>query len=515
MGQVLRKFFSEYWILLIIVAIKLILQYILVNPVYELQRDEFLHLDQARHPAWGYISVPPLTSWISTIIFLLGGSEFWIRFFPALFGALTIIFGWFIAESLGGKLISKILVSCGLLFSILFRLNILYQPNAFEILIWTVIFFLSIKYISTEKEKWLYLLAIAVALGLYNKYNTIFLIIGLIIGIIATSQRKILSKGILWKAILFAIVLILPNIIWQIMNDFPVVGHMNALRERQLVNNDLGSFFWGQLMFFIGALPLTLAAFIAFIFYKPFRQYRYIGISFLTVMILFVILKAKDYYSIGLYPVIIAFGGVAIEKTIPLKMKKFIIPLLVLNMFGSFLVSARIIHPVMSPEKIVENKVMFEKFGVLRWEDGKNHDLPQDFSDMLGWKEMASKAFEAYNTIPDDEKNATLIFCDNYGHAGALNYYNRGKMPEAYSFNTDYIYWIPEMESIKNVILVGRMPENEITSLFSESKIYGVVENNYSREKGTAIILLKGADSSFTDLFYRMKKERIEKHEIF
>lgn len=515
MGQTIRKFLREYWVLLIIVAAKLILQYILVNPVYELQRDEFLHLDQAGHSAWGYISVPPLTSWISTIIFLLGGSEFWVRFFPALFGALTIVFGWFIAESLGGKLISKILVSCGLLFSILFRLNILFQPNSFEILIWTVIFFLSVKYINSEKEKWLYLLAIAIALGLYNKYNTAFLILGLLTGIIATSQRKLLSKSIFLKAMIFALVLVLPNIIWQIMNDFPVIGHMNALSERQLVNNDLRSFFWGQLMFFIGALPLTLAAFIGFIFYKPFKQYRYIAISFLAVMFLFVILKAKDYYSIGLYPVIIAFGALAIEKTIPSKMKKFIIPLLVINMIGSFLVSARIIHPVMSPEQIVENKEMFEKFGVLRWEDGKNHDLPQDFSDMLGWEEMASKALEAYNTIPDDEKNATLIFCDNYGHAGALNYYNRGKMPEAYSYNTDYIYWIPEMDTIKNVVLVGRMPENEITALFNECKISGVIENKYSREKGTAIIILKGADPSFTNLFYKMKKERIDKQEIF
>lgn len=515
MNKAFKKFFSEYWILLIIVAIKLILQFILVNPVYELQRDEFLHLDQANHPAWGYISVPPLTSWISTLIFLLGGSEFWIRFFPALFGALTIIFGWLIAESLGGKLISKILVSCGLLFSILFRLNILFQPNSFEILIWTVIFFLSIKYINAEKEKWLYLLSIAIALGLYNKYNTIFLLIGLFTGILATSQRKLLSKGIFWKAIVFALVLFLPNLIWQITNDFPVIGHMNALRERQLVNNDLRSFFWGQLMFFIGSLPLTLAAIIAFIFYKPFKRYRYVAVAYITVIILFVILKAKDYYSIGLYPVIIAFGGVAIEKTIPLKLKKFIIPLLIINMIGSFLVSAKVIHPVMSPEQIVDNKEMFEKFGVLRWEDGKNHELPQDFSDMLGWKEMASKALEAYNTIPEDEKEATLIFCDNYGHAGALNYYNRRKMPEAYSFNTDYIYWLPVKDTIKNVILVGRMPDNEITALFTECKISGVVENKYSRERGTAIIILKGAAPSFTGLFYKMSKERKDKHEIF
>jgi hypothetical protein len=45
-----------------ILSIKLALQFLLINPVYDLQRDEYLHLDQGKHLAWGYISVPPVTS---------------------------------------------------------------------------------------------------------------------------------------------------------------------------------------------------------------------------------------------------------------------------------------------------------------------------------------------------------------------------------------------------------------------------------------------------------------------
>jgi hypothetical protein len=72
------------------IALKFFLQYFLISPEYELHRDEFLHLDQAHHPAWGYRSVPPFTSLISSLIFLLGGGVFWVKFFPALFGALTL-----------------------------------------------------------------------------------------------------------------------------------------------------------------------------------------------------------------------------------------------------------------------------------------------------------------------------------------------------------------------------------------------------------------------------------------
>ena len=37
---------TKYFVLFGLIAIKFILQYVLIHPVYELQRDEYLHLDQ-------------------------------------------------------------------------------------------------------------------------------------------------------------------------------------------------------------------------------------------------------------------------------------------------------------------------------------------------------------------------------------------------------------------------------------------------------------------------------------
>ncbi|CAN5389261.1 hypothetical protein BH10BAC3_BH10BAC3_19770 [soil metagenome] len=96
-------------LLSVFILAKFILQYVLISPEYELQRDEFLHLDQAHHLAWGYKSVPPVTSWISNIILFLGNSLFWIRFFPALFGALTIVVVWKAIETLKGNMFALVL----------------------------------------------------------------------------------------------------------------------------------------------------------------------------------------------------------------------------------------------------------------------------------------------------------------------------------------------------------------------------------------------------------------------
>jgi hypothetical protein len=121
----------------------------------------------------------------------------------------------------------------------------------------------------------------------------------------------------------------------------------------------------------------------------------------------------------------------------------------------------------------------------------------------------------AYKTIPESEKAQTLVFCDNYGQTGALNYYNRHKMPEAFSANTDYIFWLPRMKEIKNVLLVGDKPDDRIISMFTECKLTGTVTCEDAIEKGTGIFLLTGAGKDFTAEFYKMMEKRIAEFDIF
>ena len=117
--------------------------------------------------------------------------------------------------------------------------------------------------------------------------------------------------------------------------------------------------------------------------------------------------------------------------------------------------------------------------------------------------------------LPEEELAETIVFCDNYGQTGAVNYYNRGKMAEAYSFNTDYINWLPRKEKITNILLIGEEPGIEIINLFKACKAIGEVTNPYAREKGTKIILLTGAKPEFTGLFYQMAEKRKKTFDIF
>ena len=499
-------------VLLFFVLLKFVLQYFAINPVYELHRDEFLHLDLGKHLAWGYTSVPPVTSWISYIILHLGNSVFWVKFFPALFGVLTMVVVWKTIEELNGKLFALILGSVSVIFSALLRINTLYQPNSLEYLLWTIVFFAIVKYINSENNKWLWLASVTLAFGFLNKYNIAFLILGLLPALLITIHRKIFLNNHLYFSLLVALLIVSPNLIWQYQNDFPVFHHLKTLAETQLVNVNRIDFLKEQILFFTGSLFVIVLAFVSFFVYAPFRKFQIFFWSTVFTLAIFTYFKAKSYYAIGLYPVLLAFGSVYLEKLLSKGWLRYLQPVAVL--IPVFLIAAiwQYVLPVLTPEKIIMKKEVFEKIGLLRWEDGKNHQLPQDFADMQGWKELAAIVDATFETI--DDKENTIIHCDNYGQAGAINFYSKQKNTQAVSLNADYINWYPldEME-IKNVIMVKEIYDEDKNrdrerAFFESVTLVGEISNQYAREKGTRVYVLKNAKISVNDI---LKEEMLER----
>ncbi|HZW71760.1 MAG TPA: hypothetical protein VFF57_12850, partial [Hanamia sp.] len=113
------------------------------------------------------------------------------------------------------------------------------------------------------------------------------------------------------------------------------------------------------------------------------------------------------------------------------------------------------------------------------------------------------------------EKKQTFIFADNYGQAGAINYYRKQyDLPTVYSANASFLYWLPENVQVYNMILITD-DENEMqrpflkdftTAILSDS-----ITDNYAREKGSLILILKGANNKFNELFSQKIKSAKEK----
>lgn len=499
---------NERYILFGFILLKLILVFFLVNPIYELHRDEFLHLDQGAHLAPGYLSVPPVTSLFAWLIRLLGNGEIWVRLIPAFIGCGTLIFSWLIVGELKGNSYAKFLVCVAILCSAIQRLDLLFQPNTFDILAWTAVFYFYICYFNHEKSTYLYAAAICLGIGFLNKYSILFLVMGLVPAIIILPQRKVFANKHLYFSILLALLIVSPNIIWQFQNQFPVVHHMKELAERQLINVNRMDFMKTQLLFVVCDILIILGAIVAFLFYKPFRQYRWIALTYVFTILFFLYFKAKSYYSVGLYPVLLATGSAYMGAVLTKKWLRVALPALIVL---AYLPTIPLMFPIYSPQKMVMKKEHFAPFGILRWEDGKDHDLPQDFADMQGWKELAGIVDSVYAAIP--AKANVFILSDNYGQAGAVNYYTKIKGLQAVSFNADYMNWFRLDEPILYVILIkdtwdGDPERKREKMFFKKVNVVGMIRNKLAREYQTKVFLL---EEPYIDINKLLREEVISR----
>lgn len=502
---------KNYTILYLLAFIKFILPFFLQNNIYEPQRDEFLYLAEAHHMAWGFMEIPPLLSVFAWISNLFGESTFWIKFWPSLFGAFTYIIVGKIILSLGGKAFALFLGFLPFVFGAYLRMHFLFQPNFLEIFFWTMIAYSAIRFIQTEKNLWLYVLGVCVGLGMLSKYSVAFFVISMVAGLLFTAQRKIFLNKHLYFAAFIAFLIFLPNLLWQYNRNFPVFVHMKELKETQLQYISPANFLIDQLLMNLPCVFIWIAG-LYFSIFKQKGKYRIFAWAYLFVITLLLYFQGKSYYSMGVYPVLIAFGAYQLEQFTAKQYRVWKYAFIIIPfVLGIPLIP--LLLAVAKPEKLAAyyKAAHLEKVGLLKWEDLKNHSLPQDFGDMLGWKEMTEKTAQAYSTLNEEEKKHTIIFCDNYGQTGAINFYGKKyHLPEAYSDNASFLYWLPDSLHIDNLVLVTddqQEMQHEFIKEFSSATLSDSVTNVYARERGTLIIILKGANKKITEMF----QQKIEK----
>jgi hypothetical protein len=130
---------------------------------------------------------------------------------------------------------------------------------------------------------------------------------------------------------------------------------------------------------------------------------------------------------------------------------------------------------------------------------------------MQGWRVIARIVDSVYAAIPD--KELTLIRADNYGQAGAINFYTKYAALQALSYNADYIYWFPAKKRWNNLILIkdgtdtDKNREHE-KHLFDTIYLAGQVQNKFAREKGTSVYALLGAGPTVNEIITAEIAER-------
>ena len=472
----------------------------------EFHRDELLYFSLGLHPGFGYATVPPLIGWIAWLMQnIFGYSLFAVRIFPALLGGVMIFLISALAKELGGSNFSRILAGAGIIISGFgLRTFILYQPVHIDLIFWTLSFYLVIKYINTQSDRYLILFGITAGVALLNKYLIGLLFFSFLIIIPFTQYRYIFRNRKFWTGILAGTVIFLPNIIWQIANGLPVINHFSELVRTQLVNVDKTGFLIDQLLSPMAASVLTVAGIIFLFINKSVRQFRFLGIISILIIIILMLLQGKSYYTQGVFPLLIAAGAVSWERLL----KKLWARILLIVMLIILTIPAIPFGiPFYKTDKLVRYfKNLEDKYGVTpgrRFEDGTIHSLPQDYADMLGWEELTAITDKAWQMIED--KKACFIYCENYGQAGAITVIGKKYgLPEAISFHESFMYWFPEQfdPDIKSIIYINdEEPEDDVKQLFARVIKVGSISDPDAREYGTTVYLCEDPVRSFNEFW--------------
>lgn len=498
---------------LLFALLKIILGLLLAGyGTYELQRDEYLYLDYGRHLAWGYIEVPPLTALQSWVTLALGGGFFWVKAWPLLWGALTIYVVVQLARRLGGGPWAQALAGVCYLSTAYGRVNLLFQPNAFEIFSFTLATYLLVRHAQPDgRPRHLYALGIVLGLGVLNKYTTFFFGAAVVGALLLTAPRTFGRRAI-WGAAGLALLVAAPTLLWQVAHGLPFRHHMALLHDQQLVNVTPGNFWKEQVLMNLPALLVWLPGLWAALRGRPAREARVAGLLYVGGMLILNVLHGKAYYGLGYYPALFAVGAVWWQARLAARPRlqvalRVALLLLPLALLAPLLV---VIYPILRPTQMVQlgQTPFYQKLGLNRWEDGELHPLPQDFADMQGWHELADKVWLAYQALPDSTRARTLIKCDDYGQAGAINYYNRGRdMPAATSFNGSYLHWFPAPppRPYRHLLLVGEGHPGELVPYFEHLAKVGEITTPYARERGETIYLGTGPSPA---LLARAEAER-------
>lgn len=475
--------------LLGLAAGKFLLQWLLSGR-YGLHRDEYLYLDMGRHLAWGYKEIPPLLApfaWLAQAVF--GHSVLGVKFFPALFGGLTVLLTGLIAREAGGRRRAQLAAGLAVaLAPVYLAMHGLFQPNFLDVFFWTLYGYLLVRFVRRHEPRLLLGLGLAIGLGLLAKYTTAFYVLALLLALLLTpAERPWLATRWFWGAVGLAALVVLPNLVWQATHYWPVLGHMDKLQQTQLTNVAPLDFLVEQLPMTLAGAPLWLAG-LWFGFTRAGRAYRPLALAYLFVLALLLLGRGKNYYAAPVYPPLMALGAVYLAG----KARALLPGALALGVVLTLpLVPALL--PVLSVEQLAGYVRRLPVAGLTRWEDGRQHALPQDVADMHGWDEYAPLVQRALARLTPRERAHCIVYGDNYGQAGALNWYGPALgLPRAYTLNGSNAYWMPAPDSVTAFVYAneGDGPE-DLQQAFRSMEVVGRVQNPYARVRGSEVLLFR------------------------
>ena len=396
------------WTILLGIAAVITLVHLATNSRYGFHRDELQFLSDARHLDWGFVAYPPLTPFLERIgLEIFGLSMVGLRFFSVLAQAAAIVVTGLMARELGGGRLAQGTAALAVALSPLPLFEgTEFQYGTFDYLWWVLIAYFTILMLKSENPRWWLAIGIVVGIGMETKYTICFFALALLCGLIFTRARRFLLSWWLLGGVGIALLIFLPNLIWQLRHDFISYHFLHFIHIRDVRQGRGNQFIFKQ--FFVCtnfyAAPLWIGGLLCFM-RSP--RYRPLAWMYLLPLTYFLAVKGNFYYLAPAYPMLIAMGAAEGDRWVAAlsKLWRWVIKII---FFQGIIVSGAygcaLALPLASSGPLMHFAL----------------DTNDAFREEIGWPELVRTVAGIRDSLAPEQQTCVGIFTGNYGEQGAI-----------------------------------------------------------------------------------------------
>ncbi|MEV7551552.1 glycosyltransferase family 39 protein [Amycolatopsis sp. NPDC089917] len=461
---------------------------------YGFHRDELYFIAAGNHPASGYVDQPPITPLLArAATALFGDTPSGLRVAATLCGGVTTVLIALVAREFGGGRRTQFAAATATALSgYVLVMSHMLATNSVDMVMWTAIGLLGLRLLRTGDGRWWLAIGAVVGVGMANKWLVLVLLAALGIALLVTGPRAVFASGWTIAGIAIAVVLVVPQLFWQIRHGFPMLTVASGIRADDGTKNRL-LLVPMQLVYLSPVLVPVWIAGLARLWRAPqLRWARAYALSYPAACLILVLVGGKPYYAVPLLLILLAAGADPTLRWIARGGKRRHGYAGILAAAGAA-ISVVVALPVL-PITALRGPVMaFNK----------------DQGEQVGWPEFTSTVARAWQRIPPDQRPKAVILTGNYGQAGALERFGPGLgLPRPYSNHMSYADWGPPPDTMTGPVLYVGTLRPAVLAAFGDCQRVAVNDNSFglpNDEQGTEISLCSQGHEPWSRIWPRLR----------
>lgn len=399
---------------------------------YGPHRDELYFVSAGHRLAWGYPDQPPLVALLARVCQEVAPHHLVMLRVPSTLAvAATVVLAAAIARLLGGdrtaQVFTAVIVATG---GVTVFLGHRLTTQTFSVTAWTALALIAALALRDDRPRLWLLAGLVAGVGLNAKHDLVVCLLGLTVGVLATpSARHHLRSVWWWTGGLLALLLWLPNLLWQAHHGWPLFELSAEIRAE-----------YGGIGGAVGFVALTLLIYsplMALVWLgglrellrrEEWRDLRPLAWIFLVTFAFFLLTGGKAYYLAGAIVPLLAAGCVALTER------------------SRHVVAAGI---VLTLSAVVAWPAGLPLLSASTYATSFYPAIDGDQLETIGWPELTETVRKALAPLPE----SAIVFTGNYGEAGALEWYDVGA--PVYSGHNGWGDWGPPPDGSGPVVVVG------------------------------------------------------------